>query len=226
MMTRSSAGSTAMSTNDKDEHRGKSPSSDRLRRLAIQNSYATHSGPPGNPHPHSGNDKILPPIHGSRPPVTSRPGVRTQSPLLDVDAASRRRPRAFSSNDLRLLRRRRVNVDSRGGSQYHQGGSSGSGVEIPGPVRQTSSYSTVAIRPSVRGSSQMVRPPPAPAPPCSTTALDFHRRSIRQLQREIYNGTGSRIDTPRGNNPHPVGLVFQSPYNRHRKVDITPSSVC
>ena len=54
----------------------------------------------------------------------------------------------------------------------------------------------------------------APAPPCSTTVLDFHRHPVQHTPRSL----AQRCGTPRGNNPHPVGLVFQSPYNRHRKV--------
>ena len=54
---------------------------------------------------------------------------------------------------------------------------------------------------------------PSPRPPCSTTALDFRRHRGVPRSRET-SGPGQC----RANNPHPVGLVFQSPYNRHNKV--------
>ena len=65
-------------------------------------------------------------------------------------------------------------------------------------------------RPTVR---QSARPPPA-LPPCTTTSLDFTCHPIRRTPRSVVRCVG----TPRGNTPHPVGLAFQSPYNRHKKV--------
>ncbi len=68
--------------------------------------------------------------------------------------------------------------------------------------------------------------PPTPAPLCSTTSLDFHRHPMSTALRQMtgLGGRGAmgpeRCATPRGNNPHPVGLVFQSPYNRHGKVSL------
>lgn len=69
-----------------------------------------------------------------------------------------------------------------------------------------------STRPTVR---QSARPPPA-LPPCTTTSLDFTCHPIRRTPRGVMRCAG----TPRGNTPHPVGLAFQSPYNRHRKVGV------
>lgn len=55
--------------------------------------------------------------------------------------------------------------------------------------------------------------PIKPRSPCSTTALDFHRH--RGFHRSRATNLAGRC---RANNPHPVGCVFQSPYNRHNKV--------
>ena len=89
-----------------------------------------------------------------------------------------------------------------------------------------SPVSTSMVRPQVSlrrspqsGSCDRVAPTP-PLAPCSTTTLDFHRHPLQSPRPP----RTWRRGTPRGNNPHPVGLVFQSPYNRHNKV--TKSCVC
>lgn len=83
-----------------------------------------------------------------------------------------------------------------------------------GTLERATSYSNLTTpRPHFR-SANSTRPPPAP--PCTTTHLDFCRHPI--------NPAGSRhtrLGTPRRNNPHPVGLHFQSPYNRDGKVRST-----
>ena len=81
-----------------------------------------------------------------------------------------------------------------------------------GTLERATSYSSLTARPHFR-SANSTRPPPAP--PCTTTHLDFCRHSV--------NPAGSRhtrAGTPRRNNPHPVGLHFQSPYNRDGKVGV------
>ena len=105
------------------------------------------------------------------------------------------------------------------------------------PMWRSSSYSCLSAR-SVAGSPAptSIRPPRrslhpsssdrvAPTPPlapCSTTTLDFHRHP-NQSPRAPRTW---RCGTPRGNNPHPVGLVFQSPYNQHNKVTVSYLVTC
>ena len=79
-----------------------------------------------------------------------------------------------------------------------------------GTMERATSYSNLASRPHFR-SANSTRPPPAP--PCTTTHLDFCRHPVNSA-----NPHGARVRTPRRNNPHPVGLHFQSPYNRDGKV--------
>ena len=87
-------------------------------------------------------------------------------------------------------------------------------VRAYGTLERATSYGSLTARPHFR-SANSTRP--RPAPPCTTTHLDFGRH-----HHHHHSGTnpvaGSRLGTPRRNNPHPVGLHFQSPYNRDGKV--------
>ena len=52
----------------------------------------------------------------------------------------------------------------------------------------------------------------SPKAPCSTSSLHYIPHTFtKPLTREVRSAT-------RHNNPHPVGLVFQSPYNRNGQV--------
>ena len=151
---------------------------------------------------------------------TATGGSRAQSPVPSLRPLRPRRPR--SSSDCHKLqhassRTSLLETDHRPAPRS-------------APMWRSSSYSALATR-SV-GSSPVptsMQPPPrrslqssscdraAPTPPlapCSTTTLDFHRHPIQSPR----SPRTWRCGTPRGNNPHPVGLVFQSPYNRHNKV--------
>lgn len=80
-----------------------------------------------------------------------------------------------------------------------------------GTLERATSYSSLTMRPLFR-SANSVRP--RPAPPCTTTHLDYCRHPVNSPA----NSRLIRRGTPRANNPHPVGLYFQSPYNRDGKV--------
>lgn len=79
-----------------------------------------------------------------------------------------------------------------------------------GTLERATSYSSLTMRPLFR-SANSVRP--RPAPPCTTTHLDYCRHPANPANSRLI-----RRGTPRANNPHPVGLYFQSPYNRDGKV--------
>ena len=93
-------------------------------------------------------------------------------------------------------------------------------VRAFGTLERATSYSSLAAtppRPTFR-SANSTRP--SPAPPCTTTQMDFCRHPVHPVTT-VFSSAGSRLaraGTPRRNNPHPVGLHFQSPYNRDGKV--------
>lgn len=79
-----------------------------------------------------------------------------------------------------------------------------------GTLERATSYSS--LRPgAIFRSANSTRPPPAP--PCTTTHLDYCRHPVNPANYRL-----NRRGTPRRNNPHPVGLHFQSPYNKDGKV--------
>lgn len=171
----------------------KRASTDKLRRMAIRNSYR------------SGKGTVI---------GTATGGSKAQSPAQSLRSHSssdcHKLQRAFSASRTSLLE-----------TDHHPAPRSA-------PMWRSSSYSCLSAR-SVAGSPAptSIRPPRrslhpsssdrvAPTPPlapCSTTTLDFHRHP-NQSPRAPRTW---RCGTPRGNNPHPVGLVFQSPYNQHNK---------
>lgn len=79
-----------------------------------------------------------------------------------------------------------------------------------GTLERATSYSSLTMRPLFRSANSV---PPRPAPPCTTTHLDYYRHPASPANSRLI-----RRGTPRANNPHPVGLYFQSPYNRDGKV--------
>ena len=92
------------------------------------------------------------------------------------------------------------------------------GVRAYGTLERATSYSSLVAtppRPTFR-SANSTRP--SPAPPCTTTHMDFSRHPVHPAST-FSSAAGSRLATPRRNNPHPVGLHFQSPYNRDGKVN-------
>lgn len=80
-----------------------------------------------------------------------------------------------------------------------------------GTLERATSYSSLTMRPLFRSANSV---PPRPAPPCTTTHLDYSRHPGNPAA----NSRLVRRGTPRANNPHPVGLYFQSPYNKDGKV--------
>ncbi|CAI8022782.1 hypothetical protein GBAR_LOCUS13345 [Geodia barretti] len=92
-------------------------------------------------------------------------------------------------------------------------------VRAFGTLERATSYTSLAAtppRPTFR-SANSTRP--SPAPPCTTTQMDFCRHPVHPATT-VFSSAGSRLaraGTPRRNNPHPVGLHFQSPYNRDGK---------
>ena len=81
-----------------------------------------------------------------------------------------------------------------------------------GTLERATSYSSLTMRPALFRSANSTRPPPAP--PCTTTHLDYCRHPVNPA----HHSRLARSGTPRANNPHPVGLHFQSAYNRDGKV--------
>lgn len=79
-----------------------------------------------------------------------------------------------------------------------------------GTLERATSYSSLTMRPLFRSANSV---PLRPAPPCTTTHLDYYRHPANPANSRLI-----RRGTPRANNPHPVGLYFQSPYNRDGKV--------
>lgn len=80
-----------------------------------------------------------------------------------------------------------------------------------GTLDRATSYSSLTMRPTLFRSANSARPPPAP--PCTTTHLDYCRHPVNPA----HHSRLARNGTPRANNPHPVGLHFQSAYNRDGK---------
>ena len=100
------------------------------------------------------------------------------------------RPPSFVGNKLNSI----VSSSCYCGSKYNKRNSRGNGrISLP------------AVVPTTRH-----REPPKP--PCSTAVMHFCAYpSARPARKEIRSAT-------RRNNPHPVGLAFQSPYNQHSQV--------
>lgn len=80
-----------------------------------------------------------------------------------------------------------------------------------GTLERATSYSSLTMRPTLFRSANSARPPPAP--PCTTTHLDYCRHPVNPA----HHSRLARSGTPRANNPHPVGLHFQNAYNRDGK---------
>ena len=99
-------------------------------------------------------------------------------------------------------------------SARRRGGRGRREVRAYGTLERATSYSSLASappRPTFR-SANSARPPPAP--PCTTSRLDFGRHHpVSSVPARL-----GRAGTPRRNNPHPVGLHFQSPFNQDGKV--------
>lgn len=93
-------------------------------------------------------------------------------------------------------------------------------VRAYGTLERATSYGSLTSRSHFR-SANSARP--RPAPPCTTTHLDFSRHPANPANSRHHL---ARAGTSRRNNPHPVGLHFQSPYNRDGKVSAEYIRTC
>ena len=215
---------------------------DQLRRRAIRNSYECRSlcGTASTQANYSmatdlyveapENRKLLPPLSHKKQPLSkqSRRGNRFGDVVLNRPKSSSRgggdrrksikRSSSYSSVVVThtgpTLRNNSssyvchttaaVRAPAKGNCYSH--------VALPSNSQQkTNNNDTSALK---RSSSYSELQPiePNPSLPCSTNTIEYG--STTQCARSTYNRTSSA----RSNNPHPVGLVFQSPYNRHSKV--------
>ncbi len=222
---------------------------DGLRRVAIRNSYDTRSRCP-TPHPHTGSflPTIALPLSPGRPrsPVGTATGRYSAGSKIITSTVDSLLPSPWKLNGMSHGRAGRRSC-SRTQSQNHLNrlrlhpsftSSASCPAEEPSPGRLhrrgSFSESNIAARCRSKAVDKLTSRttgayeeldgcgrPLTPAPPCSTTSLDFHRHPKAVFHEAGPLSAGSwlrRCATPRGNNPHPVGLVFQSPYNRHGKV--------
>lgn len=240
--------------------------SDKLRRMAIKNSYVAHSqyqSPVETPQIQLRQDTFLPPLCQKQMFVTpavvgNRKKYPTNSLILDVPCAvrddSHTSSRGSSRQSYYAAGSHSPHTDYDWSSYIHSTSNMNMGS---GTLKRCSSHQnlaarrTNAIREAVRAGCrsancqtknnfepmqrrtsscfnvavlkpnatvhQSARPrPPAPVPPCSTTTLDF--AVCQRLVQQSSSNKVRRVNTPRGNNPHPTGLEFQSPYNRECKV--------
>lgn len=204
-----------------DVHQG-----DELRRKAIRNSYDSRSRCL-TPHPR----RFLPAL--SLFSLAGRPLSPTAGSRIVTSTVDKPLPRRNGASHSRVIgRRSQQNHLERLHSSFSAASASRT-RELPpvSTLHRRGSFSESNIAARCRNASEGPIPTTptedvdasrslTPAPPCSTTTLDFHRHPLTAL-RAAGSGAVSvlqRCATPRGNNPHPVGLVFQSPYNRHGKV--------
>lgn len=244
--------------------------SDKLRRMAIKNSYVAHSqyqSPVDTPQNHLRQDTFLPPLCQKQMLVTpaavgNRKQYPTNSLILDVPCAVRDDPHTtlsrgssrqsyyaagshspltdykgmpwssyiHSTSDMNMgsgtlkrcsshqnLAARRTNAIREAVRAGYRSANCQTKNNFEPMQRRTSSCINVAVLKPNATVHQSARPrSPAPVPPCSTTALDF--AVCQHLVQRSSSNMLRRVNTPRGNNPHPTGLEFQSPYNRECKV--------
>lgn len=240
--------------------------SDKLRRVAIENSYSQCQSRVGTPQDHLSRGTFFPPLYQKRMSITpavvgNRKQHFTNSLILDVPcvrddpqtALSRgssrqsyyvagshsplsdyesqlRAPYVQSSSDMNrvsgTLRRcsshrniaaRRTNAIRETVRAGYRSANCQTKNDFKPMQRRVSSCFNVAVLKPNATVHQSARPrSPAPVPPCSTTALDFAvcQHLVQPSSRNIVR----RVSTPRRNNPHPIGLEFQSPYNKECKV--------
>ena len=176
--------------------------SDQLRRLAFRNSYNSRRvGEPSPSTPHPSTGRYLPAASRRAsllPPLSAR-SKNAGLVRLPPETGTLGPPRLRAPAQSPLTR-------------------------VVGKLSATAPYRTdPSAKPtelaSLANSAATPTHPPSrlqpikPRSPCSTTALDFHRH--RGFHRSRATNLAGRC---RANNPHPVGCVFQSPYNRHNKV--------
>lgn len=216
---------------------GKTEKADKLRRTAIKNAYqCRHPTPTTHQHRSKDSKKLLPPVSTSRAPLVAATHAGHSSHRQNK---SQRHPPPFGRSASSPTRTRRMEESALSGKLASQGRAqslhalhrhpdnaptNSAKSEVCGPVtsrrivdesgsmKRAKSYSSLAMRSGTAfRSANSTRPPPAP--PRTTTDLDFCRHPVAGSSRV------ARCRTPRGNNPHPVGLHFQSPYNRDGKVN-------
>lgn len=240
--------------------------SDKLRRVAIKNSYSQCQSRVGTPQDHLRRGTFFPPLYQKRMSITpavvgNRKQHFTNSLILDVPcvrddsqtALSRgssrqsyyvagshsplsdyegqlRAPYVQSSSDMNrvsgTLRRcsshrniaaRRTNAIRETVRAGYRSANCQTKNDFKPMQRRVSSCLNVAVLKPNATIHQSARPrSPAPVPPCSTTALDF--AVCQHLVQPSSRNMVQRVSTPRRNNPHPIGLEFQSPYNKECKV--------
>lgn len=240
--------------------------SDKLRRMAIKNSFVAQSqyqSPVETPQNDLRQGTFLPPLCQKQMLVTpaavgNRKQYSTNSLILDVPcvrddphttlshglsrqshyAAGRHSPLTeyesmlwssyvHSTSDMNMgsgtlercsshrnLAARRTNETVRAG--YRSANCQMKNDFEPMQRRASSCFNVAVLKPNATVHQRARTRSPAPVPPCSTTTLDF--AVCQHLVRQSSSNMVRRVNTPRGNNPHPTGLEFQSPYNRECKV--------
>lgn len=219
---------------------GKTEKADKLRRTAIKNAYqCRHPTPSAHQHGGKGSKKLLPPVSTSRTPLVAATNghsshrqnkLHRHPPPFGRSASSPTRTRRMEGSavsgklasqgraqSLHALHHRSDNSPTKSAKSEVFGPVTSRYTDESGSIKRAKSYSSLAMRSGTAfRSANSTRP--RPAPPRTTTDLDFCRHPVASTSRL------TRCGTPRGNNPHPVGLHFQSPYNRDGKVNAT--TVC